>query len=62
MRSADHGHGDNDRIGAHGQTANGVGVPSLLADFLEKHLAGELRAARVERRGAAVDVVVAGAA
>ena len=62
QRSAGHRDGDNDGIGAHGESTDGVGMPTLGAHFLEKNLADELRSARVERGGAAIDVVVAGAA
>ena len=44
------------------RSADGVGFPALLADLFEKNLADQLRAASIERGGAAIDVIVAGAA
>ena len=60
--SAGDGDGDDDGVGAHGQSSDGVGVPALRAHFLKKNLADQLRAASIERGGAAIDVIVAGAA
>src|SRR5262245_9202829 len=60
--AAGHGNRDHDRICAHGQAADGLRFPSALPDFFGEDLSGELRPARIERCGAAVDVVVAGAA
>src|SRR5215831_1973612 len=51
-----------DRVGAHGQAADRLRLPSPGANFFQKHHAGDLRTARVERSGATVDVVVAGRA
>src|SRR5450631_763746 len=56
------GDGHDDGVGTHGQSSNGVGFPALLADFIEEDFTDELRATSVERGGAAVDVIVAGAA
>ncbi len=61
-RSAGDGDGDHDGVGAHGESSDGVGVPGLGAHFIEKDLADQLRAAGIERGGAAIDVIVAGAA
>src|ERR1700677_1411925 len=61
QRSANYGNRHDDGISAHGKSSDGVGVPPLLADFLEKDLAYELRAASIECGSAAVDVIVAGA-
>src|SRR3974390_3307518 len=60
-RAARHGDGDHDWVGAHGEAADGLRVPTTGANFVEKDLASELRAARIKRGGAAIDVIVAGA-
>ncbi len=60
--AADHRDRNDDGVGAHGQAADGRGFPSSLDDFVEKDLPGQLRATRVERSEAAVNVVVARAA
>ena len=60
--SAGDGDGHYDRIGSHGQSAYRIGVPALAPHFIEEYLADQLRATSVERSGAAIDVVVAGAA
>jgi hypothetical protein len=54
--------GDNDGVGTHGEASDGFGFPSEVPDFFEENFAGELRAAGIERGGAAIDVVVAGSA
>ena len=51
-----------DRIGSHGQAADGLRVPASFFDFLQKNRACQLGASGIECGGAAVDVVVAGAA
>src|ERR1019366_4234717 len=60
--SASDSDGHYDGVGTHGQSADGIGVPSLAAHFIEENLADQLRAASVKRGGAAIDVIVAGAA
>ncbi len=60
--SAGDGDGDDDGVGTHGQSADGVRFPALLPDFSEKDFADELCPTGVERSDAAVDVIVAGAA
>ena len=62
QRAAGYGNGHDDGIGTHGQSADGIGVPPLTAHFIKEDLADQLRAAGVERSGAAVDVIVTGAA
>ena len=57
--AANYRNGNYDGVGSHGEAANGLRFPAALADFVEKNLPGQLRAARIERGGAAVDVVVA---
>src|SRR6266550_3038280 len=58
-RATGYGDCNNYRVSTHREAANGRGLPLLLADLLQKNLSGQLRAAGVKRRGAAVDVVVA---
>src|SRR5580700_4841220 len=60
--AAGYGTGYDDGIGAHGQSADGIGVPALFVDRIEEDLPDQLRAAGIERGGAAVDVIVAGSA
>jgi hypothetical protein len=60
--AAHHRHRHHDGIGSHGEAADGLRLPSPLPDFVEKNFAGQARALGVKSRGAAVDVVVAGAA
>src|SRR5579859_836951 len=60
--SADHGDGDHNWVCPHRQPADGPRLPSLFLDFLEDHFSSQARAFRVERRGAAVNVIVAGRA
>ena len=64
MRAPGAGRGDvgDDGIGAHGESADGFGVDVVLLQQFEHGVAGEAAAFGVERGGAAVDVVVAGAA
>src|ERR1017187_9698159 len=59
---AEHGDGDDDGVGPHGESSDGLGTPVAAVDFIEKDAAGEARAFGVQGGGAAVDVVVAGAA
>src|ERR1700691_250696 len=54
--AAGDGNGYDDWVGAHGESTDRVGLPALLADFIEKDLPNQLRAPGVERSGAAVDV------
>jgi hypothetical protein len=49
-----------DRIGTHGQSANGLGPPSALLNLVEEDSPGELRPARIQSCGAAIHVVIAG--
>src|SRR5581483_7447489 len=58
------GHCDrhDDRVRAHGQSANRLRVPPPGANFFQENLPGQLRPARVQGGGAAVNVVVAAAA
>src|SRR5437016_11924781 len=60
--SAGDSDGDDDGVGAHGQSADGGRFPALLADFSEKDFANELCSVGVESSRPAVDVIVAGAA
>ena len=60
--SASHSNRYDNWIGSHGQAADGLRTPSALPNFIEKHLASELRTTGVQSRGAAVYVVVARAA
>ncbi len=53
---------DDDGIGAHGEASNGLRTPAAALDLIEKDAAGQPRAFGVQRGGAAVNVVVAGAA
>lgn len=62
QRPAGNHDGDDDGIGTQRKSANGAWLPALLVDFVEENLAGELRAAGIERSGTAVDVIVAGQA
>ncbi len=50
----------HNRIGAHGEPANGLGLPSASPNFFQKNLPGQPRALGRKRSGAAVNVVVAG--
>lgn len=45
--AARHRDGDDDWICAHRQSANGLRLPAMRANFLQKHLASESRAASV---------------
>src|SRR5258708_9322416 len=56
---AQHRDSHNDRISAHRESADCVWRPALLPDQIEKHLAGQVCALRMKRRGPAIDVVVA---
>src|ERR1700722_2507316 len=56
------GHSYHHRVGSHGQATDGLRPPSALANFLEEDLAGKLRAACVQRGGAAIHVIVTGTA
>ena len=64
LRAPGAGGGDvgDDGVGAHGESADGLGVDVILFKEFETACAGEASALGVERGGAAVDVVVAGAA
>src|SRR5581483_3901345 len=57
--TAEHRDRNHDRISSHGQAADGLRLPSTLANFLEKNFPGEARALGIKGRGAAIDVVVA---
>src|ERR1017187_353819 len=57
-----HRDGNDDGIGSHRKAADGLRIPPPLADFIEKHLTGQASAFGVKRRGAAIDVVIAGPA
>ncbi len=59
---AGRGHVGDDRVGAHGEAADGFGVDAVCFKQFENGVAGEASALGVQRGGAAVDVVVAGAA
>ena len=59
--AADYGDSDHNRIRAHGESADGLRLPSPLSDLVEKHLSGQARAFGIEGCGTAVDIVVAGA-
>ena len=59
---AGRGHIGDDGVGAHGESADGFGVDSVCFQQFENGVAGEAAAFGVQRRGAAIDVVVAGAA
>src|SRR5262249_40865299 len=48
-----------DRVGPHGQPADGARFPSLVAEEIEEDASGELRPASMEGGGAAIDVVIA---
>src|SRR5436190_8438102 len=50
---------DHDEIGSHGQAADGLSFPFVCANLLQKNLAGQFCAVRVERGGTVVAVVVA---
>ena len=52
----------DDRIGAHGESADSFSFNLVFKQEIENGFAGEASALGVERGGAAVDVVVAGAA
>src|SRR6266576_428159 len=56
---AHHRNRDDNRVGAHGQPADGLGPPSTVPDFLEEYFSSQPRPLRIERGGAAVDVVIA---
>src|SRR5208337_4396182 len=58
--AADYSDGDHDRVGAQGEPADRLRLPAALPDFFEEHFARQPRALRVERGGAAIDVVIAG--
>ena len=60
--AARHRYSYDNRIGAHSQSADGICFPALLADLIEENFANQLRAASIERRSAAIDVIVARAA
>src|ERR1035441_10309957 len=61
-RPARNGDGHDDGVGAHGKSADGVGFTALLADFFKENFADQSCATGIERSGAAIDVIVAGAA
>ena len=52
----------DDWVSAHGEAADGLGLNSVLLEKFEDGVAGEAAALGMKRRGAAIDVVVAGAA
>ena len=56
---AGRGHVGNNRVGAHGEPANGFRIHAFFFEQIEHRVAGETAALRVQRGGAAVDVVVA---
>src|SRR5262249_35024137 len=60
--AAGDGYSNDDRVGSHGESTDGWGLPAALANLVEDNVAGELGAAGVEGGGAAIDVVVAGCA
>src|SRR4029077_6506771 len=60
--AACHRDGDHDRISTHCQPTDGLRFPTSLADFVKKNLPCQLCTPSIERGGAAVHVVVAGAA
>src|SRR5207247_11050035 len=51
-------HGGHNWIGSHGQSTNGLRLPALRSDFLQKNLTGQTRALRIERSRATVHVIV----
>ncbi len=55
---ADHSRCHHDGIGAHGHSSDGLCLPTLLPEELQKYPPGQLGAAGVKRGGAAIDVVV----
>src|SRR5580658_8155030 len=59
--AADYRNGGDDGIGAHGEAADRGRLPVVPENFGEKNFAGKTRTLGIERGGAAVDVVVAGA-
>src|SRR6185312_16298016 len=58
LRTHDRG-GNHNGIGAHGQAAHGISLPALLPKQIEKNLTGKRGTLRVQRGGAAVNVVIA---
>jgi hypothetical protein len=54
-------HVADNRVGTHGEATDGFGVDSLLFQQFQHGVAGQPAAFGVQRRGAAVDVVVADA-
>src|SRR5579872_1296067 len=60
--TADYGHGDDDGISAHGKPADRLRLPASLADLFQEDFSGKVRTFGVEGGGAAIDVIVAGAA
>src|SRR5947199_8583165 len=57
--SAGHSHGHYDRVGSHGESANGLRIPAPRPNLFQKDFAGQLSAASVQRSGAAINVVIA---
>src|ERR1700675_3639961 len=53
---------DVDGGGAHCEATDNFRLPPPLSDFVEKHLTAQASALGIKGRGAAIDVVVAGAA
>src|SRR5450759_2819520 len=60
LLGGEHGDTGHDRVRAHGQSADRFRDPAVAIYLVEKYPAGETRAFGIERRGATVDVVVAG--
>ena len=60
--SAQSGYGDDDWVGAHGEAANCLRIPSTTANLVEEYASSQLGAVGVKGGGAAVDVVIASAA
>ena len=58
---AQHSGGDNDRVGAHGKSADRVGFPPMTEDLVEEDASGKTGAFAIECSSAAIDVIVAGA-
>src|SRR5258706_9849542 len=57
-----HRRGSDDRIRAHGEAADGLGFPAPSLNLFEEHFSGKAGALGIQRRGAAIDVVIASAA
>ena len=56
------GHVGDDGIGAHGESADSSGLELMLVQEIEDRQSGEAAALGMQGGGAAIDVVVAGAA